>query len=86
MLIPLIIFIFYNVKIVFKKWEIKRVVVVVVVINLSSVSVDRIRICLRCSFILYSKLIIRLHSLQYSHHFRGEEDKVAALEATSCTN
>ena len=31
MLIPLIIFIFYNVKIVFKKWEIKRVVVVVVV-------------------------------------------------------
>ena len=30
MLIPLIIFIFYNVKIVFKKWEIKRVVVVVV--------------------------------------------------------
>ena len=32
MLIPLIIFIFYNVKIVFKKWEIKRVVVVVVVV------------------------------------------------------
>ena len=38
MLIPLIIFIFYNVKIVFKKWEIKRVVVVVVVVrNVTSI-------------------------------------------------